>query len=161
MNEKKHLPIYGVGPVYVITVIIITVIGLILTAKGYLSNGKITHLKVPFIILGCIIIIISVTGWVIGAFKSNLDNSIKENHLITDGIYAYMRNPMYSNSTFICVGTLLIAHNLWLLILPFVYWIFLTVLMKNTEEKWLFVLYGDEYKQYCKKVNRFIPWFKR
>lgn len=37
----------------------------------------------------------------------------------------------------------------------------MTVLMKNTEEKWLYALYGQEYLDYCKRVNRCIPWPKR
>lgn len=37
----------------------------------------------------------------------------------------------------------------------------MTVLMKHTEEKWLKNLYGKEYEEYCKRVNRCIPWFKK
>ena len=33
--------------------------------------------------------------------------------------------------------------------------------LKNTEEKWLSELYGQEYLDYCKKVNRCIPWFPK
>ena len=35
----------------------------------------------------------------------------------------------------------------------------LTVLLKQTEEKWLSDLYGEEYKDYCRRVNCCIPWF--
>lgn len=37
----------------------------------------------------------------------------------------------------------------------------LTVLLKQTEEKCLSDLYGEEYKDYCRRVNRCIPWFKK
>lgn len=40
-----------------------------------------------------------------------------------------------------------------------VYWFYLTVLMKHTEEKWLEALHGPAYKDYCGRVNRCIPWF--
>ena len=33
--------------------------------------------------------------------------------------------------------------------------------LKNTEEKWLANLYGQEYIDYCKRVNRCIPWLPR
>ena len=56
---------------------------------------------------------------------------------------------------------LMIYGNLWLLILPVLYWLFLTVLMKCTEEKWLKNLYGVEYEEYCWRVNRCIPWFPK
>ena len=36
--------------------------------------------------------------------------------------------------------------------------VFTTMLMICTEEKWLKSLYGREYKGYCRKVNRCIPW---
>jgi len=31
----------------------------------------------------------------------------------------------------------------------------------NTEEKWLLKVYGDEYAEYKKIVNRCIPWFPK
>ena len=32
---------------------------------------------------------------------------------------------------------------------------------KNTEEKWLREKFGKEYIDYCKDVNRVIPWFAK
>lgn len=52
---------------------------------------------------------------------------------------------------------LLLANSLWLLILPLIYCMFLTVLMKHTEEKWLAKLHGKKYADYCRQVNRCIP----
>ena len=52
-------------------------------------------------------------------------------------------------------------NNLYLLIMPFVYWILLTIMMINTEEKWLRKKYGEEYTNYCKRVNRCIPIKRR
>ncbi len=45
--------------------------------------------------------------------------------------------------------------------LPFVFWVLLTVMMQAAEEKWLLAQFGDEYKEYCKRVNRCIPWFPK
>ena len=50
--------------------------------------------------------------------------------------------------------------NVLLLPLPLIYWGLMTVMMKRTEEKWLYDAFGEEYVQYCKDVNRCIPWFK-
>ncbi len=55
-------------------------------------------------------------------------------------------------------GALLISGNLFFCPLFLFYWIFMTVLMKCTEEKWLKNLYGREYEEYCRRVNRCIPW---
>ena len=81
--------------------------------------------------------------------------------LATTDVYALVRNPIYSAFMFFCTGTLFIAGNIFFLPLFFFYWIFMTVLMKYTEEKWLKNLYGREYEEYCRRVNRCIPWLQR
>ena len=80
---------------------------------------------------------------------------------MTTGIYSYTRNPIYSAFTILSLGLILIANNYFLLILPVLYYLFLTVLMILTEEKWLKEVFGSEYEEYKKKVNRIIPIKKR
>ena len=48
-------------------------------------------------------------------------------------------------------------HNVWLLILIPIQWVILTVVIRNTEEKGLYELHGEAYKDYCARVNRWIP----
>ena len=81
--------------------------------------------------------------------------------MITTGVYSIVRNPVYSAFTIIFTGLLLFTANYVLLILPFVFWAFLTILMQNTEEKWLKNEFGKEYEVYLKKVNRVLPWIRR
>lgn len=161
MEKKKHLPLIGVGPVYVLVIIVITILGIILSAAGVLNSGKISVLHIPFAAIGSILIVIGVTFWISAVFQSKLGDNIKSNTLVTTGVYAYVRNPIYSAFMIMCTGGLFLANNCWLLLLPFVFWIFMTILMKNTEEKWLVNLYGQKYLDYCKHVNRCIPWFKK
>ena len=52
-------------------------------------------------------------------------------------------------------------HNVWLLASPLINWGIMTVVLKNTEEKWLLDLYGNEYAEYKKRVNRCISWQRR
>ena len=49
-------------------------------------------------------------------------------------------------------------HNAWALLTVPVNWMILTVTLKRTEEKWLLDLYGQDYADYMKRVNRCIPW---
>ena len=60
-----------------------------------------------------------------------------------------------------CRGAALLSSNLYLLPLPLMFWALLTVMMQTVEEKWLLDEFGDEYKEYCKRVNRCIPWFSK
>ena len=111
--------------------------------------------------IGIILILFAVFPWLYAVVITKIDDGILHNHLVTTGAYALVRNPIYSAILILCTEVLIIGGNVLFLILPFLYWAFLTVLIKHTEEKWLSELYGEEYKEYCKKVNRCIPWFPK
>ena len=73
----------------------------------------------------------------------------------------WVRNPMYTGWWFLIIGVSFMWHNIWTLPMIFVDWLILTLVLKNTEEKWLFEVYGEEYMIYKKRVNRCIPWFPK
>ena len=159
--EKGHLPILGVGPLYVITIILITIISIILSATRFIPVITFTNMRLIFVLIGILCFIIGITLWLKAVIIDRLDAHIIKNELVTTGVYAYVRNPVYSAFMFVCTGVLLIYGNLVLLVLPIIYWGFMTVLMKLTEEKWLEDLYGKEYVQYRQRVNRCIPWKRK
>ncbi|MBE6498944.1 MAG: isoprenylcysteine carboxylmethyltransferase family protein [Methanobrevibacter thaueri] len=155
-KKENHLPLYGIGPYLVFPILITAIISLILTTQNLIPIYKINSLNLLLTILGIIIIIYGAV-FLIGSFKSSIQDKIKTNTLQTKGIYAIIRHPIYASYLYISTGIILISNNIYLFILPVIYWIFLTVVLKNTEEKWLIELYGDEYIEYSKKVNRFLP----
>ena len=156
--EKGHLPILGVGPLYVVTIILMTIISITLSATGIIPVITFANFQWIFILIGILCFIIGITLWLKAVIIDRLDAHIIKNELVTTGVYAYVRNPVYSAFMFVCTGVLMIYGNLILLLLPIIYWGFMTVLMKLTEEKWLEDLYGKEYVQYRQRVNRCIPW---
>lgn len=152
---------FGVGPYIVYGMAMVNLIGIILF--GYVF--KIGILDSPWIlifrIVGGLLIVLGIAVWFIGAVKSDMDASITENKLQTKGIYAWVRNPMYSGWWIALSGITLMWHNAWMLILPVIDWVIMTIALINTEEKWLLDLYGNEYAEYKKSVNRCIPWKRR
>ena len=156
--KKDHLPILGVGPLYVITIVLITIISIIFSATRFIPVITFTNMRWIFILIGILCFAIGITLWLRAVIIDRLDAHIIKNELVTTGVYAYVRNPVYSAFMFVCTGVLLIYGNLVLLLLPIIYWGFMTVLMKSTEEKWLEDLYGQEYIQYLQRINRCIPW---
>lgn len=42
--------------------------------------------------------------------------------------------------------------------LPALLWAVMKPMLACTEEKWLLALYGQEYADYCARVNRVLPW---
>ncbi|MEE0929875.1 MAG: isoprenylcysteine carboxylmethyltransferase family protein [Acutalibacteraceae bacterium] len=161
MEEKKHLPVIGVGPIIIVPQLILTALGIALSCFGFFDFAKINFLQIPFFIIAVVIILIGVYLWYSANYKAKVFDSIVENKLIVTGVYSVVRNPIYSAFFMICIGAVLIANNLILFVIPVICWIYMTVFLKKTEEKWLADLYGQEYKDYCKKVNRCIPWFPK
>lgn len=157
-KEGQKLPLFGVGPYMVWGMGLTTLLGIILI--GYVLRAG--YLAAPWIMLfritGVLLLAIGIAVWFTGAVRSDMDNNIENNKLKTDGIYAWVRNPMYSGWWIAITGITLMWHNVWMLILPVINWIIMTITLINSEEKWLSDLYGDEYAAYKTRVNRCIPW---
>ena len=157
VKEGQKLPLFGIGPYLISSLAMLSLIGIILSGN-VLSSGRVSGILFwVFIIAGILFILSGIFIWYKGALGSKMDEHIENNKLKTDGIYAWVRNPMYTGVWFIVTGVTLLWHNAWLLILFPVDWIILTVVLKNTEEKWLLNLYGADYAAYKVRVNRCIP----
>ena len=162
MNGKsEHLPIYGPGPAYVAIIVTLTAAGIALSILGAIPVVGAGAASVPLKILGVACVVGGVALWIAAVKDAAIDDGIIENRLVTQGVYSVVRNPIYSAFTLACAGAILIYGNLWLLVLLPAFWVFLTLLMKATEEKWLSNLYGQEYEDYCACTNRCIPWFPK
>ena len=158
MNKKEHLPIFGIGPFLVIGMAIIAAVAVVLFCYVFNIGTLSGFTAILLCSVGVILTIAGIIIWFIGAVRSDMDENIKGNRLKTNGIYAWVRNPMYSGWWILISGISLLWHNIWLIPVIFINWCVMTVVLKNTEEKWLGNLYGQEYEDYCKRVNRCIPW---
>lgn len=159
--KREKLSILGIGPIYVGIIIILTNILVFLQNKGYFKSGIVTFLKIPFMIIGIVCMLVGIVLWVSAVFQSKISRNVKEMKLVTTGVFAFVRNPIYSAFMFCCWGASFISNNLYFLFTIPLYWGLLTVLVKKTEEVWLKEIFGDEYIAYCKRVNRCIPWLSR
>ena len=162
-ENQEHLPVMGVGPVCIAIMIAFTAAGIALVKFNMLISGDVGGgaIAVLFVIAGILCIAGGAILWYAAVFSAKIDITIKSNRLETGGVYAIVRNPIYSAFLFICIGALLFCRNWYVLILPPLFWVYLTVFMKLTEEQWLSERFGDEYAAYCKRVNRFLPWKRR
>lgn len=158
-DQDKHqkLPTYGVGPYLVVCIIAMNLTGWMLRQSvlesGLLKGG----FKDLFDLIGFILMFVATRIWWLSVVKSDIDTSIQNNELKTTGIYARTRNPIYFSWWLCGIGSILTMHNVWLLLLIPIQWVILTVVIRNTEEKWLYELHGEAYKDYCARVNRWFP----
>ena len=158
-DQDKHqkLPTYGVGPYLVMSITAMNLTGWMLN-KSVLESGLLKGgFKDLFYLIGFLLMAVATRIWWLSVVKSDIDTSIRNNELKTTGIYARTRNPIYFSWWLCGIGSILHLHNVWLLLLIPIQWGILTVVIRNTEEKWLYELHGEAYKDYCARVNRWIP----
>ena len=160
-DSDKALPVLGIGPFYLLSCLILMLIGFKLKNNQLFKIGDISKMKTPLMFIGAIFIVVGVAVWIYAVIIQKISEEIKNGKLITKGIYSFVRNPIYTAFIIVFTGILIMGSNLFLLILPILFWINLTVILKLTEEKWLLEKFGDEYVDYCKVVNRIIPWFPK
>ena len=158
VKEGQKLPLYGVGPAIIFAMGAVTAVTIILCScvlkTGFLDGAWGLILRA----FGAALIAAGLAVWFIGALRSDMDANIAENRLQTGGIYAWVRNPMYSGLWMLFTGIGLQWRNAWVLLTIPVNWAIMTIVLKQTEEKWLPGLYGQDYADYLKRVNRCIPW---
>ena len=158
-DQKKHqkIPTYGAAPYLYTTLLVLNLTGWMLSQSvlesGLLKGG----FKDLFYLIGFLLMGVATRIWWFSVVKSDINTSIQNNELKTTGIYARTRNPIYFSLWLCGIGSILTMHNVWLLILIPIQWVILTVVIRNTEEKWLYELHGEAYKDYCARVNRWFP----
>jgi protein-S-isoprenylcysteine O-methyltransferase Ste14 len=80
------------------------------------------------------------------------DNSDK---LVTTGIFAFSRNPIYVAFGFVLLGQFLVFSSLILLVYMVVAtWLFHRQVSR--EEEYLRNHYGQQYLEYCDRVRRYL-----
>ena len=88
------------------------------------------------------------------SFRVGIDTN-KPDQLITSGVFAISRNPIYVGFWIVLLGQFLIFPN-WILL---IYLGAATLLFHRQtllEEKFLMDYYGQEYQDYCDQVKRYL-----
>jgi protein-S-isoprenylcysteine O-methyltransferase Ste14 len=77
--------------------------------------------------------------------------------LVTDGVYALVRNPMYVGNLLIVIGVA-IAANSWATVLVGVpLAVFMYICIVAAEEQYLRGRFGEAFQAYCRDVPRWLP----
>jgi protein-S-isoprenylcysteine O-methyltransferase Ste14 len=100
--------------------------------------------------------------WLIWMFRSlgrNLTDTVvvrRDAYFVDHGPYAYVRNPMYTG---VLAAGLSLGAALETWITPVLVGLvfMLLALRTRTEEKYLLDRFGDQYRNYMKRVGRFMP----
>jgi protein-S-isoprenylcysteine O-methyltransferase Ste14 len=82
-------------------------------------------------------------------------------HLVVNGYYRYVRNPMYVANVAIILGQGLWFASISLLVYCALVWLSFHAFVMLYEEPKLRTTYGAEYDAFCRRVPRWIPRFRR
>ena len=94
----------------------------------------------------------------LGKFGSGELITEEDHKLCTEGIYEYIRNPMYSGGIIAVIGFCLVFRSvITLLIVPILYFIVLKMRI-DEEERLLYETFGEEFTNYKNKSKRLIPY---
>ncbi len=98
--------------------------------------------------------------WAILQFRSAntqlLPNSPTNNSLVTGGIFAFTRNPMYLAMTLFCVGGALLVGKLIMLIAPILMFAVANWVFIPFEEAKMRRQFGETFDAYARKVRRWL-----
>ncbi len=81
-------------------------------------------------------------------------------HLVVQGLYRYVRNPMYVALLLVVTGQALLFGSVHLLEYGAIVWLCTHVFVIGYEEPTLRAKFGKEYKTFCANVPRWIPRFR-
>jgi protein-S-isoprenylcysteine O-methyltransferase Ste14 len=80
----------------------------------------------------------------------------KSSSMITEGIFCKTRNPMYVGMFLVILGIAILSTNIFSLIMPFVFFLLVSVFSIPLEEKLMLETFGQDYINYKNRVPR---WF--
>ncbi|HEU5217430.1 MAG TPA: isoprenylcysteine carboxylmethyltransferase family protein, partial [Gemmatimonadales bacterium] len=79
--------------------------------------------------------------------------------LVVQGLYRYVRNPMYVGVITILIGELLITRTGSMLAFLGAWIVVVNFFIIGYEEPTLRRMFGDSYERYARRVGRWIPSF--
>lgn len=88
--------------------------------------------------------------------KTTLDPNGEPEHLVTSGPFGITRNPMYLANTLLLIGVAFVSGIAWFLLFAFLAAFATQKLAIENEEKVLAAKFGKKYRDYAKRVRRWI-----
>jgi len=75
--------------------------------------------------------------------------------LVTDGIFGWLRNPMYVGLTLFLIALALALASDWMLVMTIVFALTIHFGVVKREERYLEAKFGEAYRQYMARVPRY------
>ncbi|MES1989569.1 MAG: isoprenylcysteine carboxylmethyltransferase family protein [Pseudomonadota bacterium] len=137
-----------------IFLVLMAVLDLMLGGRPVFADGFLLAVGILLVITG-----VGLTLGGAGQFsdhETNINTLRKPNHLVTDGLYRYSRNPMYLGFAIVLTGTALILGSFEGLIIAAGFVIISDRWFVGYEEARMRETFGDAYTAYCRRTRRWL-----
>jgi protein-S-isoprenylcysteine O-methyltransferase Ste14 len=88
--------------------------------------------------------------------KTPVNPNAQPEHLVTEGPFGITRNPIYLADTLLLIGVGLVSGIAWFLLLALIAAFITKKMAIEREERWLADKFGKRYRDYAKRVRRWI-----
>ncbi|MFX1420511.1 MAG: methyltransferase family protein [Promethearchaeota archaeon] len=120
------------------------------------DNIIISYLGFILYLTGALLILVSRAQ--IGRFGTAELSTEEDHQLITQGVYNYIRNPMYSGGLIATIGFCLVFRCIITLIIMFIYTFLIYRMRIIEEERILGEKFGKEFEEYKNRTKKLIPF---
>jgi protein-S-isoprenylcysteine O-methyltransferase Ste14 len=108
-------------------------------------------------IAGVMCLLLTSQCWSTMGTRWRMDVSLEgEEELITDGLFRYVRHPIYALSLLLMICSIVVVPTVPMLIVGAVHFALMQLKARN-EERHLIAVHGDAYRRYLARTGRFVP----
>ena len=91
--------------------------------------------------------------------RGGKDNKVYAEDLVTIGIFAHCRNPLYVGNILMIAGVGILSNSLLYVAIMIPFFLFIYQAIVLAEENFLRNKFGEQFNNYCSRVNRWFPSF--
>jgi protein-S-isoprenylcysteine O-methyltransferase Ste14 len=121
--------------------------------QEFFHSGIISWIGVLLCLVGLFLLFLSLVSFG-RSFRVGIDQD-NPDKLVTTGVFAISRNPIYVGFGFVLLGQFLVFSN-WILFAYIVAAVWLFNRQISREEEYLGGHYGRQYSEYCDRVRRYL-----
>jgi hydroxyacylglutathione hydrolase len=152
---EKEMTVWGVGPKFTLYSVLYLILALVI---HYVCYPRFAIQGIPYVVFAVIGLGLVAVGFPIWSMASKtVDRGFEEGVLLTQGVYALCRHPIYGNAIFFTIPGILLFFRSWLLLTVPVFMYVAFKLLVGAEEDHLREKFGPAYREYEREVNAAFP----
>jgi protein-S-isoprenylcysteine O-methyltransferase Ste14 len=121
--------------------------------QQFFDSAAVFWLGTIFCLAGLLLLFLSLVSFG-KSFRVGIDQD-RPDRLVTTGVFAFSRNPIYVAFAFVLLGQFLLFSN-WILLLYLLAATWLFHRQVRREEEFMSAHYDQQYSEYCRRVRRYL-----